>query len=530
MLFLLFNACINNKNTIDSIMEEYAENGRKELGSPFTGTVLVAKNGKIKFTGAYGLKDREKNISNEIDTKFPIGSLTKQFTAMLVMQLVEEGKIKLQDPVVMYLDYLPKEFSDKITIHQLLSHISGLPHYEGIVNMGMNIRTFTSILYTPKELALLVSNVKLIDKPGASFHYSSLGYMLLGTILEKVSGKSFSELLEEKITIPLGLKNTGFASNEFIKNKTAKGYTFKEDETFKMIFIKYGGEFKKVPERDQSNTYSAGGMHSTVNDLFTWSEAIRNHILLSSELTLKMLKPIKQGHSYGWVRNWDDIIERNSRVKLNSHTGSTFGHASAISLFDDGTTIIFTSNVNRIKAQKITHKLYLAANKLSDVYQLEGYPDRGSLVDFERDGGVKALNVYFKKLSDLCGYQVKPSTSSLQQIITLYYKEGYTKKGDSLRNDYFKNYKPSERDMSLLGYRVLASNCNKAIEIFKETTRKFSNSANAWDSLGEGYVACKSYKKAIENFTKAVELAKKTNSSRLKSFQEHLEKAELLVD
>lgn len=530
LLFLLFNSCMNGQNTIEGIMEDYAENGRKEIGSPFTGSVLVAKNSKILFTGAYGLRDRTHNIPNKTDTKFPIGSLTKQFTAMLVMQLMEEGRLELDDSISTHLDYLPKEFSDKITIHQLLSHTSGLPHYEGILDMGMKIRSFTSTSYTPKELALLVSNVKMNGEPGVNFHYSSLGYMLLGTILEEISGKSFSALLETRITSPLGLKNTGFASNEFIKKETAKGYAFKEDKTYKMIFMKYGGEFKEVPYRDQSNIYTAGGMHSTVHDLFVWSEAVKNNRLISEKTTELMLKPIKQGFAYGWVRNWDDIIERNARVKLYSHTGSTFGHAAAISLFDDGTTIIFTTNVNKIKAQKITHQLYLAANKLDDTYRIEGYPDRGSLSEFEEGGGIKSLNAYFKKLSELCGYEVKPSDGSLQQIMSLYYTNGNYVKGDSIRKAYIQHYNPSENNRNQLGYRIMTSNCDKAIEVFKETTRAFPNSANAWDSLGEGYLECKAYKKAVESFTKAVKLAEKMQSSGLRSYQENLEKAQLLAN
>ncbi|WP_298425265.1 serine hydrolase [uncultured Kordia sp.] len=526
MILLLFSSCMNSENTIESIMNDYAENGRKELGSPFTGTVLVAKNDEILFTGAYGLKDRAKNIPNKIETKFSIGSLTKQFTAMLVMQMVEEGILKLNDSVSTHLEYLPKTFAENITIHQLLSHTSGLPHYTGLATIGMNSRTFTSTFYTPKELAIFISKMKLIDTPGKSAHYSSFGYMLLGAILEEVSGKSFSELLKEKITKPLGLINTGFASNKFIKKEIAKGYIFNEDKTYKMLFIKHGGHFQEAPDRDQSNIYTAGGMHSTVKDLFIWSKAIKNNTLLSEKTTKKMLTPVKQGFAYGWVRNWDDIIERNTQAKLYSHTGSTFGHASVISLFDDGTTIIFTSNVNRIKAQKIVHRLYLTANQLEDKYRLEGYPDRGSLTEFEREGGIKALNTYFNKLSNLCGYDIKPSNGSLQQIMSLYYKNGNNQKGDSIRKAYMESHDPSRNDMNQLGYRIFKFNYQKAAEIFKEATEKFPNSPNLWDSLGESYLKCKAYEKAVRSFGKAVKLATKNNDSRLKFFQKNLEKAQ----
>ncbi|WP_420603178.1 serine hydrolase [Flagellimonas sp.] len=515
---------------MEDLMQDYAENGRKELGSPFTGAVLVAKDGNILFNKAYGLKDRNNLIPNDVATKFPIGSLTKQFTAMLVVQMAEEGILELEDPVSKHLEYLPKEFADVVTIHQLLSHTSGLPHYEGIINMGIDIDEFARTKYSPKELAILVSKVELNSEPGTNFHYSSLGYMLLGAILEKVSGESFAELLEIKITKPLGLNDTGFASNKFIKNETAKGYAFKEDKTFKMIFMKYGGDFHKVPFRDQSNTYTGGGMHSTVGDLLKWSEAVRSYTLLSPKFTEIMLKPNEQGYGYGWIRNWEDIMERNTKVKLYSHTGSTFGHASAITMFDDGTTIILTCNVNRIKVQKIVHQLYLLANGLKDIYGLEGYPDRGSLAEFEEDGGVKAFNAYFEKLSELCGYEVKPSEGSLTHIMSLYYKNGINKVGDSLKQAYFEMYKPNEGGVNQLGYRILNINCEKAIEVFEENTRLHPETPNTWDSLGDGYLECNNYVKAAECFSKAVVLAKSTNNPGLKYFQGNLQKVTLLLN
>ncbi|CAM1343387.1 serine hydrolase domain-containing protein [Tenacibaculum amylolyticum] len=530
VILLFFNSCINSQNTIESIMDDYAENGRKTIGSPFTGTVLVAKKGKILFEGSYGFKDRKNKIPNTIDTKFLIGSLTKQFVAMLSMQLMEQGRLQLDDPVTKYLKYMPKKYND-ITIHQLLSHTSGLPHYEGFVAIGINKNALIHNAYTPKELALLISKVALRNesKSNTTFHYSSLGYMLLGAIIEEASGKSFSELLKIHITEPLGLKNTGFASNEFVKKEVAKGYAFKEDKTYKMILKKYGGEFKEVPYRDQSNSYTAGGMYSTVNDLFIWSEAIKNNKLISEETTKQMLQPVQQGYAYGWIRNWEDIMERNIKGQLYSHTGSTFGHASTISMFDDGTTIIFTANVNRIKAQKIIHNLYLAANDLEDVYHLKGYPDRSSLAEFEEDGGIEALHTYFKELSDLCGYQVKPSSGSLQQIITLYYKNGKITQGDSIRNAYIKLYHPSEEEINRLGYRIMKFNCLKSIEILEYNTQNFSNSANAWDSLGEAYVECKSYKKAFVCLEKAVSLAINSNNPNLTLFQKRLKKIKSLV-
>ncbi|WP_109851161.1 serine hydrolase domain-containing protein [Aquimarina sp. AU58] len=525
IITLFFNSCSDSPKSLDALMQEYSENGRKKISSPFNGVVLVAKKGKITFKKAYGLKDREQNIPNTVDTKFPIGSITKQFTAMLVMQLVEEGVIKLEGTVSTYLPYFPKELGNKITIHQLLSHTSGLPHYEGILKTGITQDAFISTAYTPRELAILVGKVKLAYTPGTTFYYSSLGYMLLGAILEEVSKKPFSELLETKITKPLGLKNTGYETNEFIKNETAKGYSFIEDETFRMIFMKYGGNFNNVPFRDQSNIYATGGIHSTVDDLFIWSEAIRTNKLLSAAYTKKMLTPNKHGYCYGWIRNWDDLIERNTKIKMYTHGGALHGHRSSINIFDDGTTIIFLSNVSPIKDREIIHQLYLTAHGLEDIYKMKGYPDRSSLNEFKKNGGIKALNSYFEKLSELCGYKVLPSETSIGHIMYLYYQNGNQRIADSLKQSFFKNYKPTEHSINRLGYKFLDDNCELAIEFFKENTKRYPSSPNVWDSLGEGFLVCESYNEAITSYSKAIELGEKTNHRNVKLFKENLQHA-----
>ncbi|WP_025665879.1 serine hydrolase domain-containing protein [Aquimarina megaterium] len=525
IIIFFFNSCSNSPKSLDALMQEYTENGRKKISSPFNGVILVAKKGKITFKKAYGLKDREQNIPNIVDTKFPIGSVTKQFTAMLVMQLVEEGTIKLEDSVSTHLSYFPKELGNKITIHQLLSHTSGLPHYEGILRTGITQDAFISTAYTPRELAILVGKVKLAYEPGTTFYYSSLGYMLLGAILEEVSKKSFSELLETKITKPLGLKNTGYETNEFIKNETAKGYSFIEDKTFRMIFMKYGGNFNNVPFRDQSNIYATGGIHSTVDDLFIWSEAIRTNKLLSAAYTKKMLTPNKHGYCYGWIRNWDDLIERNTKIKMYTHGGALHGHRSSINIFDDGTTIIFLSNVSPIKDREIIHQLYLTAHGLEDVYKMKGYPDRSSLDEFKKNGGIKALNSYFEKLSELCGYKVLPSETSVGHIMYLYYQNGNQRIADSIKQSFLKNYNPTENSINRLGYKFLDDNCELAIEFFKENTKRYPNSPNVWDSLGEGFLVCESYNEAITSYSKAIELGEKTNHHSVKLFKENLQHA-----
>ncbi len=514
--------------TIGGLMESYEDPGMKiKIRSPFSGTVLVAKKGDIIFEEAYGEADRVKKLANAVDTKFGIGSVTKQFTAMLIMQLVEENAIKLQDTIGKYLPYLPKEMANHITIHQLLSHTSGLSHYNGLQAIGVSLKDFGNTSYSPKALAELIGKTNLVNKPGTSYYYSSLGYDLLGAILEEVSGKTFSELLNASIIKPLGLKNTGFGTNDYNSKNLAKGYSYREVYGWDWWTSEHGGKTTEAPFRDQSTAYTAGGMYSTVKDLFIWSQAIKSHKLLSPELTKVMLTPNKHGQCYGWVRNWDDLIEKNIEVRLLGHGGALAGNSAFIALYDDETTIIYLSNRSNLRAEEILHQIHLRANNLKDEHKLKGYPNRSSYTKFKEAGGMTALQDYFNRLSEYSGYKVNPSNSTMRGVMKIHLEAGKIEVADSLKTVFFNSYNPDERTLNEFGYDFLYSDNPKyALEFFKENTLKFSNSSNAWDSLGEAYLTYESYEKAVACYEKAVELGEKVAHKSLKLYKENLKKAQ----
>ena len=514
--------CSSSPEGVDELMLHYEKNGRRKINSPFMGAVLVAKDGEVMFKDAYGYENREEKIENRVQTIFPVGSITKQFTAMLVMQMVEDSLIRLDSSVAAYLPFLPDQFASRITVHQLLSHTAGLPHYEGFTEMGINLDQFRNKVFTPRQLSTMIGNMQFRDTPGSSFYYSSPGYMLLGNILEEVSGKSYAQLIEENIAKPLGLKNTGFASTDFIASKTARGHRFIEDESFMMLFKKYGGDFKPSRSRDQSNKYATGGIHSTVEDLFVWSEAIRNSTLLQPETTKRMLTPNKEGYCYGWLRNWDEIVERNTKAKIYIHGGALSGHRSSIALFDDGTTIIYLANVTPVKETELIHQLYLAAHNLKDEYRLQGYPDRGSLEEFESGGGLQALKAYFDQLSELSGYPVLPSESSIAHLITMHYEAEKDAVADSLSHFFFMAYNPSQNAINRLGYRILERNCEIAVSFFEKNITLYPDSPNAWDSQAEGLLKCERYQDAYQSAQRAVSLAKDQKDGSLSIFEERL--------
>lgn len=515
---------------IGDLMESYEDPGMKiKIRSPFSGSVLVAKKGEIIFKEAYGDSDRINKIPNTIDTKYGIGSVTKQFTAMLIMQLVEEKKIKLQDTICKFLPYLSKEKANNITIHQLLSHTSGLPHYNGLQVIGVSLKEFGNTNYTPKELAKLIDRTHLVSNPGTEYYYSSLGYDILGVILEEVSHKSFAKLLDEKIINPLKLKNTGFGTNAYVSKELAKGYSYREVYGWDWWTSEHGGETTEAPFRDQSTAYAAGGMHSTVNDLYIWSEAVKSHKLLSPELTKIMLTPNKQGHCYGWVRNWDDILEKNIHVRLYGHGGALAGNSAFIALYDDETTIIYLANRSNLKAEEILHQIHLRANNLKDEFKLKGYPNRSSYSTFKEAGGMTTLQDYFNKLSEYSGYKVNPSNSTMRGVMKIHLEAGKIEVADSLKTVFFQSYNPDERTLNEFGYDFLNSdNPSYALEFFKENTIKYPDSSNAWDSLGEAYLTYKNYERAVFCYKKAVALGEKVNHKSLDVYRENLKKAKQL--
>lgn len=513
--------------TIGGLMERYEDPGIKiKIRSPFSGSVLVAKKGEIIFEEAYGESDRVTNVSNTIETKYGIGSVTKQFTAMLIMQLVEEKSVDLQDTIGKYLPYLSKEKASQITIHQLLSHTSGISHYDGLEAIGVSLKEFGNTNYTPKALAMLIDRTRLASTPGTEYYYSSLGYDLLGAILEEVSGKSFAELLNEKIVEPLQLKNTGFGSNAYVSKELAKGYSYREVYGWDWWVSEHGGKITEAPFRDQSTAYAAGGMHSTVKDLFIWSEAVKSSKLLSPELTELMLTPNKHGHCYGWVRNWDDIIEKNIKVRLYGHGGALAGNSAFIAIYDDETTIIYLANRSNLKAEEILHQLHLRANGLKDEFKLKGYPNRSSYKKFIEAGGMNALQTYFNKLSEYSGYQVNPSNSTMRGVMRIHLDAGKIKVADSLKTVFFSEYNSDERTLNEFGYDFLYSdNPSYALDFFISNTIRFPKSSNAWDSLGEAYLTYKDYDNAIVCYKKAVELGEQVNHRSLEVYKDNLKKA-----
>ncbi|HEY6230679.1 MAG TPA: serine hydrolase domain-containing protein, partial [Pyrinomonadaceae bacterium] len=223
----------------------------------FMGTVLVAQDGKIVLDKGYGFANLEWDIPNTPRTKFRLGSLTKQFTAASILLLEERGKLKIEDPVKKYMPDAPAAW-DKITIFHLLTHTSGIPSFTGFADY----RSREAEAITPEKLVEWFRDKPLEFEPGTKWNYSNSGYVLLGYLIEKISGQSYAEFVQQNIFTPLGMKDSGYDSNSAIIAHRAAGYTPGNSGPVNAGFV------------HMSIPFSAGALYSTTEDLLRWEQGL----------------------------------------------------------------------------------------------------------------------------------------------------------------------------------------------------------------------------------------------------------------
>lgn len=309
-VILLGNAASSQKkqDRLASVMKTYHQYNM------FDGAVLVAENGKIIYQGAFGLANREWNILNSTDTKFMIGSISKPFTAMLTLIQVQKKLIELDKTVADYLPNFSGKPAGRVSIRQLLSHTSGMPNYDIIKDFFPRI---SRQYYERDDYMKIYQDSALAFEPGTKYNYSSWGYFTLGHILEKVTGKSYAQLMKEDIYDKLGMTHSGSYYHTQVVSKRATGYDYSL------------GGYTSSDFRDQSNTMGTGDIYSTVEDLFKFHLGITNYRLINKELTEAMLTPgIKPAdYGFGWFNKSFKYTGADS-VRVNFHLGMTEGFIS----------------------------------------------------------------------------------------------------------------------------------------------------------------------------------------------------------
>ncbi|MAN28189.1 MULTISPECIES: serine hydrolase domain-containing protein [Mesonia] len=329
LLILTFTTISIYSQTTNSQIKNYLDSLNK---SDFSGTILVAHNDTIIAQKAYGLSSIEYDVKNKIDTKFNIASITKMFTAVAALQLYEQGKIDLNTPIGKYLPDYPNEIvRNSVTVHQLLTHTSGLNNFYVTDLDKIKNTDYKEI----SDFIPLFSNDTLLSKPGTKYDYSGSGFVVLGLIIEKVSGENYYDYIRKHILKPSHMESTSEIQVDSIVKNKASGYTSQF------------GQNKNLKKNEYYLTKAspAGFYYSTVEDLFKFSKALRNHKLLTKETTDLMLEPKVKG--YNTHLGYGIDIDNRYNQTIIGHSGGWYGiHCELMDFMNDHYTVVILSNID----------------------------------------------------------------------------------------------------------------------------------------------------------------------------------------
>ena len=440
---------------IDELLKTYHDYGQ------FNGTALVAEHGVVIYKKGFGFANMEWDIPNHPDTKFRLGSVTKQFTSMLILQLVQQGKLKLEGTISDYLPDYPKKNGARITIHHLLTHTSGIPNYTSFPQYFASLSRNPS---KPEEFIRFFADSALDFEPGTTFSYSNSGYFVLGVIIEKITGKPYERVLRENIFTPLGMNNSGYDRFNTVLPKRASGY------------VKTGLQYVNAPYIDMATPFSAGALYSTVEDLFLWDQALYTETLLPAKTRDLLFKPYIPAfgiaYGYGWGVGNAAVGRTTDSVRVIEHGGSINGFNSLISRIPaDKDLVVLLNNTGATRLAAISRAI------------------RGIL---------------YNKPYDM------PKRSIADSVFAAFADRGLAaglERYRDLKDHHADTYEAREDEMNLAGYRLLQSGkVKEAIELFRMIVGEFPQSSNAYDSLGEAYLANGDKELAIRNYQKSVEL------------------------
>ena len=310
---------------IDSLMNAYSGNGL------FDGVVLVSEKGRILYQEAFGIVDREWDVPMTIDAKFKIGSISKTMTALLVLQLVQEGLLRLDGTVRDYIPDCSIRQGERITIHHLLTHTSGILNSLNPEEEAVRERQVHDL----RGLIRYAENTELVADPGSGFHYINFGYNILAYIAEKAAGKPFEALLRERIFGPAGMRNTSQYLNKRIEPRLARGYEYR---------LLTG--FENASYFDNSFAVGCGGIVSTAEDLYRFHLALMTTRLISKDLRGKMFHPAGQGsYGYGWGITSKASGRTGDTLRIAEHAGSVNGFGSYIAwILNDNSLVVVLKN------------------------------------------------------------------------------------------------------------------------------------------------------------------------------------------
>jgi CubicO group peptidase (beta-lactamase class C family) len=304
----------------------------------FSGTILVERRGRPVYRGSFGLADRSFGVPVTAETRFRIASITKLFTSVLVLQLVDEGKLRLDARVYGFLPVYAGVGARRVSVHQLLNHTSGIENYDQVKSYEDAVRSGIPVYQLPhstEELLTRYASGKLVHEPGQVFDYNNADYVILGRIVERITGSGFEDLLTERILRPLGMGSTGMARSRDIVPRLARTY-FRPDSS-----APFGNDLPVYFE----NWFAAGSMYSTAADLARFAGALYRGRLLRAETLERLLRPGLDDYGYGlWIGSQDI---GGTKHRFAQRPGSIMGANTLILRYlDDDLTVIVLGNTN----------------------------------------------------------------------------------------------------------------------------------------------------------------------------------------
>lgn len=335
---------------IDSFMNSYVKKNN------FNGTVLIHKEGKTSYHKSFGLANIPFNVPDKNETKYKIASITKLFTAVLVMQLQEKGKIDPAQTIRTYLPDYKGEGADKVTIHQLLNHTSGMVNIDTITSVESALKNGLGVYqkpYTTDELLVKYCSDTLVAAPGKVFNYNNAEYIILGKIIERVTGKTYNEVLKESILQPLGMVNSGLVYQHQIIPGMADTYFYRDDLQALVNDLPVYME----------NWYASGAMYSTATDLLKFTQALFGLKLLKQASLDRMFTPALDEYAYGvWI--YKDYGINKKMYTIVKRPGSIMGAQGMLfHILEANVTILILSNTGTTSLDEFAAKIAVEVMK-----------------------------------------------------------------------------------------------------------------------------------------------------------------------
>jgi CubicO group peptidase (beta-lactamase class C family) len=317
-----------------TVREEVERRAQRDI---FSGAVLIAQRERPLFSAAYGLADRERHVANTVNTRFRLGSMNKMFTAVAMLSLVEAGKVALDDPLGKHLpDYPEPEVRSTVTLRHLLMHTGGTGDI-----FGPQFWEKRLALRTHADYLVLYGTRTLLFEPGAEWRYSNYGYVLLGAIIERVSGRSYYDYVRDRVYAPAGMTSTGSEPEDTRVPDRAVGYTKRGSGQT------WASNVHTLPYRGMA----AGGGYSTTTDLLRFATALTSNRLLNAKHTASLMATTvaTPGGTYGLGFMGRDY----NGVRAFGHGGGAPGMNGELLIFPSGYVVVVLANMDPPAATEI---------------------------------------------------------------------------------------------------------------------------------------------------------------------------------